>query len=104
VLIATLSTLTGLLIPSKVGGEILKKGIAPPNLRVLVTEDAATQALSGMSVFSKFVIEIDPNLRANDEVLITREEDELIGTGKLIIAPLEVKMFKRGVAVKIRKY
>ncbi|MEM2841856.1 MAG: PUA domain-containing protein [Thermoproteota archaeon] len=101
-LIATLGPKTGLLILTKKGGELLKRGIPPPRLRVVISKNAEIKVLEGMSVFSKFVIDIDPELRIGDEVLVTNEKDELIATGKLVLAPHEIKYFKRGIAVKVR--
>lgn len=103
-LIATLGPKTGLLILTRRGGELLKKGIPPPGLRVIVNKVAGGKVRSGMSVFSKFVVDIDPELRVGDEVLVTDENDELIATGRLMLAPHEVKFFKRGVAVKVRDH
>jgi uncharacterized protein with predicted RNA binding PUA domain len=103
-LIATIGPKTGLLILTKDGGELLKRGIPPPRLRVIITKDAEVKVREGMSVFSKFVIDIDPELRAGDEVLVTNEDDVLIATGKLMLAPQEARYFQRGVVVKIRNH
>lgn len=103
-LVATLSTRSGILIPTMRGAELLKKGAPYPRLRVVVSDEAAGKVSNGMSVFSKFVVDVDPNLRHGDEVLVTNTKDILIATGRMVLSPLEIKKFKRGIAVKVRDH
>lgn len=91
-------------IPKRPLAVELHKKFKNPRLRVVVTDDdEAIECVSdGKSVFAKFVEEIDPNLRAGDEVLVVDGNDSLITTGKLVLSPTEVMDFNRGVAVKVR--
>ena len=69
---------------------------------MIINEDAIPFVTEGKSVFAKFVIEIDPELRARDEVLVVDEKDNLIRTGTLVLSPIEVRDFDRGPAVRVR--
>ena len=59
--------------------------------------------LNGKSVFAKFIIDCDENIRSNDEVLIVNEEGELLAFGKALLNHKEMLDFKTGQAIKTRK-
>ena len=73
-----------------------------PAYRVVVSDDAVPFVREGKSVFSKFVINADVDIRPYDEVLIVDSLDNLIGTGKCMLNLDEMMDFKEGVAVKTR--
>ena len=70
------------LVLSKEGARRLHKAMPYPQNRVAVNEDSEPFALDGKSIFSKFVIECDENIRSNDEVLIVNRDDKLLAYGK----------------------
>ncbi|MDI6643411.1 MAG: hypothetical protein QME14_00005, partial [Methanobacteriaceae archaeon] len=57
----------------------------------------------GKSIFAKFVIDCDKNIRANDEVLIVNKDDKLLAFGKSVLNSREIIEFNIGQAVKTRK-
>ena len=57
----------------------------------------------GGTLFAKHVTEVDPDIRAGEEVLVVDEEGSLIATGKAHLSPEEMIQMNRGPAVKIRK-
>ncbi|HML05889.1 MAG TPA: PUA domain-containing protein, partial [Methanobacterium sp.] len=71
--------------------------------RVVVNSDAEPFAREGKSIFAKFVIDIDINIKANEEVLIVNQNDDLLAFGKSILNGQEIKDFNVGQAVKTRK-
>ena len=91
------------LVLSKEGARRLHKAMAYPQNRVVVNEDSEPFALEGKSVFSKFVIECDDNIRARDEVLIVNKDDELLAYGKSLLSAVEINNFQTGQAIKTRK-
>ncbi len=101
-LIASVRASDHLIIPKRYLADKLKKKFEYPRLRVVVDDDAVPFISDGKSVFAKFVTDIDPELRANDEVLVVDKEDNLLTIGTLILSPTEVKDFDRGVAVRVR--
>jgi 7-cyano-7-deazaguanine tRNA-ribosyltransferase len=102
-LIATLRASDGIFVLSISGAKRLHKFLEYPKNRVVVNSDAEPFAREGKSIFAKFVIDIDINIRANEEVLIVNENDDLLAFGKSILNAREIKDFKIGQAVKTRK-
>ena len=91
------------LVLSKEGAKRLHGAYEYPKNRVVVNKDSEPFALDGKSVFSKFVVECDENIRANDEVLIVNEDDKLLAFGKSLLSAVEIEDFQTGQAIKTRK-
>ena len=91
------------LILSKEGAKRLHAAMPFPQNRVVVNEDSVPFALDGKSVFSKFVVECDENIRSKDEVLIVDEDDKLLAYGKSLLGACEIEQFETGQAIKTRK-
>jgi 7-cyano-7-deazaguanine tRNA-ribosyltransferase len=102
-LIATLRASDGIFVLSIDGAKRLHKYLKYPKNRVVVNSDAEPFAREGKSIFAKFVIDIDINIRANEEVLIVNEEDELLAFGKSLLNGPEIIDFEVGQAIKTRK-
>ena len=102
-LIVNMRASDSFLILSKEGAKRLHGAMEYPKNRVVVNKDSEPFALEGKSVFSKFVIECDENIRARDEVLIVNEEDKLLAYGKALLGACEINDFKTGQAIKTRK-
>lgn len=71
-------------------------------LRVVISEEAVSFVERGKTAFNKHVVEIDPELRAGEEVLITDEADRLLATGQLLLSPAEILALDSGAAVDVR--
>jgi len=91
------------LILSKEGAKRLHAAMPFPQNRVVVNEDSVPFALDGKSVFCKFVVECDENIRSKDEVLIVDEDDKLLAYGKSLLGACEIEQFETGQAIKTRK-
>ena len=103
VLIVNMRASDSYLILSKQGAKRLHNTMQYPKNRVVVNSDAEPFALDGKSVFCKFVVECDDNIRSNDEVLIVNEDDKLLAYGKALLGACEINQFKTGQAIKTRK-
>jgi len=101
--IATIKADTGLLTISIEGARRLKEAFDYPRLRVVVLRGVAEIVSKGKNVFSKHVVDVDPDIRANDEVIVVDEDDRLLATGKAVLSAFEMLEFDRGVAVKVRQ-
>lgn len=102
-LIATLRPKDGYLALTIEGGLlILSRMKQPPNL-VAVQDDVADFIKAGGDVFAKHVVRADENLRPAEEVIVTNQEGVLLGTGKAVLSGNDMKFFKRGVAVRVRR-
>ena len=69
---------------------------------VVLKDEAEEFVRAGRSIFSKFIIDLDNNIRAEDEIFVLNEEKELIAIAKAIISAREMREFKRGVAASNR--
>jgi 7-cyano-7-deazaguanine tRNA-ribosyltransferase len=85
------------------GAKRLYQGFAPPSLRVIVEDDSVEFNREGKSVFSKFVLDCDEELRPGDEVLVVDKKDELVAIGRALMNREEMLAFKIGIAVKVRE-
>ena len=103
VLIVNMRASDSFLILSKEGAKRLHNAMPYPKNRVVVNEDSEPFALEGKSVFCKFVVDCDDDIRSNDEVLIVNEQDKLLAYGKALLGACEIKAFKTGQAIKTRK-
>ncbi|MDI6917109.1 MAG: tRNA guanosine(15) transglycosylase TgtA [Thermoplasmatales archaeon] len=84
------------------GAKKLHSILEYPKMRVAVNDDAVAFIMEGKNVFSKFVVECDPEIRPKDEVLIVDKNDILIGVGRATMNREEMLSFKKGIAVKVR--
>jgi uncharacterized protein with predicted RNA binding PUA domain len=101
--IATVRAKDGVLTLSMNGADVVHKETRKPNLRVVVCEDAVPFVSKGKTAFSKHVIDIDPDLRAGEEVLVVDGSDELLATGQLLYSPEEIGFQDKGGAVDVRR-
>ncbi|MBW6461709.1 MAG: tRNA guanosine(15) transglycosylase TgtA [DPANN group archaeon] len=101
-ILGTVRAEDGFFIPAQLGAERLMKVIPKSAYKVVVADEAVPFVREGKSVFSKFVIGADSEIRPYDEVLIVDACGNLIGTGKCILNSDEMMDFKEGVAVKTR--
>ncbi|MET1124911.1 MAG: PUA domain-containing protein [Archaeoglobaceae archaeon] len=101
--IATLKADTGWLTLSVEGARRLHRHFPYPRLRVVVMDEVSDFVAEGKSVFAKHVVEVDENIRANDEVLVVNTKDELLATGVAVLSAFEMIEMQRGVAVRVRQ-
>lgn len=85
------------------GARLLHDFFKYPKLRVIVNEDAVPFIKDGKSVFAKFVVDCDQELRPFDECLIVDEKDDLLAVGRCLLNRGEMLSFKFGMAVKTRE-
>jgi len=90
----------GLFTLSLEGGEVVRSSSKPPRFRVVVRGREA--ALIRGSVLRPIVVDVDPEARAGDEVIIVDEDDRLVGVGRLKLPPVIVKSLERGEVVRVR--
>ena len=92
----TLKPSDGLFTISLDVGKIVVDASEYPRYRVVV------RSLSGGSVFAHDVVDMDPDLRPGDEVVVVNEDGEVIGTGRLKIPLVMLKGLTRGEIVRVR--
>lgn len=102
-IIANMRASDSFLILSKKGAKKLHECLGGIANRVIIDNSVESFAREGKSVFCKFVIDCDEEIRSNDEVLIVNEEDELLAFGKALLNHNEIMDFNSGQAIKTRK-
>ena len=85
------------------GAKRLIKALHHPRVRVVVSEEAVEPVSSGRSVFAKHVVEADPEIRPGDEAVVVDESGRVLAVGRAVLSGWEMTMFKRGVAVRVRR-
>ncbi len=73
------------------------------NLRVMVNEEAAPFIAEGRSVFAKHIVEADMEIRPQEEVIVVDDKNKVLAVGKAVLTGKEMKSFKKGVAVRVRR-
>ncbi|MBN1786252.1 MAG: tRNA guanosine(15) transglycosylase TgtA [Candidatus Methanofastidiosa archaeon] len=101
--VATLRARDGLFILADEGQRRLHSILPYPKYRVKVDNEVAEYVVSHGDVFAKFVKDVDKDLYSGEEVLVVDENDNLLGSGWLLLSPHEIPYFKRGIAVKTRR-
>ena len=101
-LLATYRPTDGFFALSIPGGQALRRIFKPPKLRVRVMPGVEEFIEKGGNVFAKHVVDVDPELRPEEEVLVVGRRDRLLAVGRSFFNAEEMKSFKIGIAVKVR--
>ncbi len=102
-LLATLRPTTGLFVLTLAGAKRLVREVKPLRCWVKVHDDAEPFVSKGRSVFAKHVIDADEEIRANEEVIVFNRKGEVLAVGRALLSGKEMKEFKRGMAVRVRR-
>jgi len=102
-LLATLNPLTGLFTLTIEGAKRVLAAMQPKRLWVQISDEAVPFVERGSDVFVKHIINLDEEIRPGEEVIVIDEKGEVIAVGRAILSGIEMKVFKRGVAVKVRR-
>ncbi len=70
---------------------------------VTIRDDVSKFIIEGGDVFAAHVIRADSEIRAKDEVIILDSNSKVLAVGRALLSGDEMKAFKRGVAVKVRR-
>ncbi|MEJ5292104.1 MAG: PUA domain-containing protein [Candidatus Methanosuratincola sp.] len=102
-LLATLKPSDGYLALSTTGGSRLLGSFKPLRHRVVVMDEVAEFIKNGRNLFAKHVVEVDLGIRPGEEVIITDKKGNLLAVGKAVLSGKEMKHFKKGLAVNVRR-
>ena len=100
-LFGTVRATTGRLVLSMAGAIWIHQHLPKPQFRVVVDPDIFPFLKQGGSLFAKFIIDCDPDIRIGDEVLVVDPHDKLVASGRAKLNGEEMIAFQRGPAVKI---
>ncbi|MEM0128987.1 MAG: tRNA guanosine(15) transglycosylase TgtA [Thermoplasmata archaeon] len=87
--------------PTFAGARWLHAAVPAPRERVVVAAEAAEFVRAGRSLFSRFVTSADPGLVPGASALLVGPDDDLLAVGRLLLAPAEMGILRRGVAVRV---
>jgi predicted RNA-binding protein (TIGR00451 family) len=102
-LLATLRPTDGLFSLTVEGAKRLLERVKPRRLWVKVQEDVEPFVAQGKSVFAKHVVDADEEIKPQEEVIVIGEGNRVLAVGKAVLTGREMKAFKHGVAVKVRR-
>jgi predicted RNA-binding protein (TIGR00451 family) len=102
-LLATLRPTNGLFSLTIKGAKRTMKNVKKQRLWIKVTAEAEPFIAKGKSVFAKHVVDVDSEIRPQEEVAVINEKNEVLAVGKAMLTGKEMKTFKRGVAVRVRR-
>ena len=101
--LVTLRPTDGLFSLTIKGAERLVEKKRRLRLCVMVNEEAKPFVVKGRSVFAKHVIGADEEIRPQEEVIVVDGRSDVLAVGKAMLSGKEMKMFKKGVAVRVRR-
>ncbi len=85
------------------GGRRLAASLEFPAYRVVVGDESEPFVRDGKNVFNKFVREADPQIRADDEVIIEQKRGRVIAVGRAELDATSMADFQTGMAVLVRE-
>ncbi len=101
--IATLRPKDGMFSLTIEGAKRILENVKDLRNWIKVEDAAASSIASGKSVFAKHVLDADEEIRPKQEVIILDRHGNLLAVGRAVLTGREMKAFKTGVAVKVRR-
>lgn len=102
-LLATLNPITGLFTLTIEGAKRVLATMQPKRLWVQISDESVPFVERGNDVFVKHVTNLDEEIRPGEEVIVIDGKGEVVAVGRAMLSGMEMKAFKRGVAVKVRR-
>jgi predicted RNA-binding protein (TIGR00451 family) len=102
-LLATLRPRDGQLALALEGAKLLLSKRKSLPAYVTVRNDVGVFIKTGRNVFARHVSHVDEALRPEDEVIVLDEDRNLLAVGRAALSGEEMKAFKFGVAVRVRR-
>ena len=100
--LATLRPTDGLLSLSITAAGLMAEKAEIAKCSVTVQNDVSTFIADGHDVFAAHVVKVNDEVRAKDEVIVVDEDGHVLAVGRALLSSVEMKVFKTGVAVKVR--
>jgi predicted RNA-binding protein (TIGR00451 family) len=102
-MLATLRPTDGLFSLTITGAKRIIEHVKPQRSWVRIQEEAEPFVAKGKSVFAKHVIDADEEIRPQEEVIVVTRKGETLAVGRAVLSGKEMKAFRRGAAVRVRK-
>ncbi len=101
--LATLRPTDGLFSLSIAGAKRIVENACHAKCFVTVRDDVAEFIAEGGDVFAVHVVKADDEIRSKEEVIVIDENGKVLAVGRAALSSDEMKAFKSGVAVKVRR-
>jgi len=101
--LATMRPTDGLFSLSITGAKRVVETKRSAKCFVTVQNDVSEFIARGEDVFAAHVVRADDEIRSRDEVIALDEAGKILAVGRAVLSGDEMKAFKRGVAVKVRR-
>ncbi len=77
--------------------------VEPLHLWVKLEDFAEPFVAKGRSAFAKHVIDVDLEIRPQEEVIVISQKNEVLAVGRALLSGTEMKAFNKGIAVRVRR-
>jgi len=101
--LATLRPTDGLFSLSITGAKRIAENVGSVKCFVTVQNNVSKFIAEGGDVFAVHVVKADDEIRSKDEVIVIDERGKVLAVGRVVLSGEEMKAFKSGVAVKVRR-
>lgn len=101
--LATLRPTDGLFSLSIIGAKKIAENAGSAKCFVTVQNDVSKFIAKGGDVFAAHVVKADDEIRPKSEVIVVDESGKVLAVGRAVLSSKEMKAFKVGVAVKVRR-
>jgi len=101
--LVTLRPTDGLFSLSIAGAKRITKSKRSAKCVVTVQNDVSKFIAEGGDVFAAHVVKADDAIRPKDEAIVVDEDSKILAVGRAVLSGEEMKAFKTGVAVKVRR-
>jgi predicted RNA-binding protein (TIGR00451 family) len=101
--LATMRPTDGLFSLSITGAKRIVDDAGSAKCFVTVRDDVARFIAEGGDVFAAHVVKTDDEIRPKDEVIVIDEKGSVLAVGHAVLSAEEMRAFRRGVAVKVRR-
>jgi len=101
--LATLRPTDGLFSLSIAGAKRITENARSAKYFVTVRGDVLKFIAEGGDVFAAHVINADDEIRPKDEVIVVDEDGKVLAVGRAVLSGEEMKAFKKGAAVRVRR-
>jgi uncharacterized protein with predicted RNA binding PUA domain len=101
--LATLRPTDGLFSLSIKGAKRIAENAGSAKCFVTVQNNVSRFIAEGGDVFAAHIVKADDEIRSKDEVIVVDEGGRVLAVGRSVLSNEEIKSFKVGVAVKVRR-
>jgi uncharacterized protein with predicted RNA binding PUA domain len=101
-LLVTLRPTDGFFSLTVEGARRLMK-IKSPGHWVKVQDEVSSFIAEGRSAFAKHIVDCHEDIRPEEEVVIIDGRDKVLAVGRAVLTGREMKAFKHGIAVRVRR-